>query len=146
MKCQHFLKTPEPTIELPKEPTKQKESKLKLQQEFMHENQRLIDLRNPITKNKITENEIVNILEKILDFSKQQKDKGRPGMLTLRPSDLARVAKVFDPKGIKILNPKQMLQRIPITLAHVKAGITFENLLDKIYQFIQTFYREKEVT
>ena len=32
-------------------------------------------------------------------------------------------------KGVKILTPKQMLQRLPIALAQVKAGNTFENLL-----------------
>ena len=32
-------------------------------------------------------------------------------------------------KGVKILTPKQMLQRLPIALAEVKAGNTFENLL-----------------
>ena len=33
-------------------------------------------------------------------------------------------------EGIKILTPKQMLQRLPITLALVKAGNTSENLLN----------------
>ena len=32
--------------------------------------------------------------------------------------------------GIKILAPKQMLQRLPITLAQVKAGNNSENLLN----------------
>ena len=30
-------------------------------------------------------------------------------------------------KGLKILTPKQMLQRLPIALAQVKAGNTSEN-------------------
>ena len=33
-------------------------------------------------------------------------------------------------KGIKILTPKQMLQRLPIALAQVKVGNTSENLLN----------------
>ena len=36
-------------------------------------------------------------------------------------------------KGLKILNPTQMLQRLPIALAKVKAGNTPENLLNEIY-------------
>ena len=32
-------------------------------------------------------------------------------------------------KGLKILTPKQMLQRLPIVLAQVKAGNNSENLL-----------------
>ena len=51
----------------------------------------------------------VDIVEKLLDFNKQQ--KGR---------------------GIKLLTPRQMLQRLPIALAQLKAGNTFENLLNVI--------------
>ena len=39
-------------------------------------------------------------------------------------------------EGLKILPPKQMLQRLPIALAQVKAGNTFKNLEmkpDKLY-------------
>ena len=39
-----------------------------------------------------------------------------------------------------------MLQRLPIALAHVKAGNTFKNLLNEIRQIIYYFYRAKEVT
>ena len=35
-------------------------------------------------------------------------------------------------KRIKVLYPKQMLQRLPIAPAQVKAGKTFENLLNEI--------------
>ena len=34
-------------------------------------------------------------------------------------------------KGLKILTPKQMLQRLPITTAKLKASNTFKNLLNK---------------
>ena len=34
-------------------------------------------------------------------------------------------------KGLKILTPKQMLQRLPIALAQVKAGNNSESLLMK---------------
>ena len=39
-----------------------------------------------------------------------------------------------------------MFQRLPVTLAQVKAGNTSENLLNKIHQIIYSFYRKKEVT
>ena len=35
-------------------------------------------------------------------------------------------------KGIKILTPKQMLQRLSIALAQVKTGNKSDNLLDEI--------------
>ena len=39
-------------------------------------------------------------------------------------------------KGLKILTPKQMLQRLPIARAQVKAGNTLENLLNEIRKVI----------
>ena len=39
-------------------------------------------------------------------------------------------------EGIKILTPKQMLQRLPIALAQVKTDNTSENLLNEIRQII----------
>ena len=67
----------------------------------------MIDLRNAIIRKKIPENEnpnkIVKIVKKILEFNKQQKDK-----------------------GIKILTPKQMLQRLPIALVLIKTVNTSE--------------------
>ena len=46
----------------------------------------------------------------------------------------------------KILTPKQMLQRLPIALAQVKAGNTSEKLLNEIRQIIYCLYRTKKVT
>ena len=39
-----------------------------------------------------------------------------------------------------------MLQRLPIALARVKAGDTFENLLNEIRKIIYSLYWEKEIT
>ena len=39
-----------------------------------------------------------------------------------------------------------MLQRLPIALARVKAGDTFENLLNEIRKIIYSLYLEKEIT
>ena len=49
-------------------------------------------------------------------------------------------------EGIKISTPKQMLQRLPIALAQVKAGNTSKNLLNEIRQIIYSLYRAKEIT
>ena len=45
-----------------------------------------------------------------------------------------------------MLTPKQMLQRLPIALAQVKAGNTSENLLNEIRKIIYSLYRAKEIT
>ena len=49
-------------------------------------------------------------------------------------------------RNIKILTPKQILERLPIALAQVKAGITSENLLNEIRQIIYSLYQGKEIT
>ena len=46
----------------------------------------------------------------------------------------------------KILTPKQMLQRLPIALAQVKAGNNSERLLNEIRQIIYSLYQSKEIT
>ena len=48
--------------------------------------------------------------------------------------------------GLKILTPKQMLQRLPIALAQVKAGNNSENLLNEIKQIVYSLYQLKEIT
>ena len=72
---------------------------------------------------KLKSKKVVNIVAKILDFSKQQKGE-----------------------EIKVLTLKQMFQKLPIVLALVKVGYTSENLLNEIRQTIYSFYRNKEVT
>ena len=63
----------------------------------------MADLKSAIIEKEITENEnpnkIVDIVKKILNFNKKQKVK-----------------------GLKILAPKQIVQRLPIALAQVTAG------------------------
>ena len=49
-------------------------------------------------------------------------------------------------KGLKILTPKQMLERLPIALAQVKAGNNSENLLNEIRQIIYSLYQSKEIS
>ena len=54
------------------------------------------------------------------------------------PSDLAT--------RLKILIPKQMLQRFPVPLAQVTADDTSVNVLNEIRQIIYSLYREKVTT
>ena len=49
-------------------------------------------------------------------------------------------------KGLQILTPQQMLQRLPIALAQVKAGNKSENLLNEIRQIVYSLSQSKEIT
>ena len=48
--------------------------------------------------------------------------------------------------GLKILTPNQMLKKLPIALAQIKAGNNSESLLNKIRQIVSSLYRSKEIT
>ena len=93
-------------------------------------NNGLEDLKKEI--NKMSEKEkdiekpdkIVDIVEDILSFNKQNQ-KGQ---------------------GLKILTPKQMLSRLPITLAQLKAGNNSEKFKNEIRQLLYSLYRSKNVT
>ena len=73
---------------------------------------------------KIEENEkIIDIVERILELNKEKQ-------LGL---------------GLKILTPNQMLSRLPIILAQLKAGNNSEKLKNEIRQ-LYSLYRSKKLT
>ena len=94
----------------------------------------LSDLKNEIENIKEEEkeiekpNEIVDIVEKILEFSKEKQQGQGQG------------------QGLKILTPDQMFSRLPITLAQLKAGNNSEKLKNEIRQLLYSLYRSKKLT
>ena len=48
--------------------------------------------------------------------------------------------------GLKKLTPEQMLQRLPIALAQVKAGNSSESLLNEIRKTVYSLYQSKQIT
>ena len=93
----------------------------------------MIHLRSSVNSKGIPEKEnpikIIDLVEKIINFSKELKGRGRPSDLNLR---------------LKIITPKQILQRLPIALAQVKAGNTSENFLNEICKTIYSLYQAKK--
>ena len=45
--------------------------------------------------------------------------------------------------GLKILTPRQMLQRLPISLAQIKAGNNSQSLLNEMGQIVYSLYQSK---
>ena len=56
------------------------------------------------------------------------------------------MSRVIASERLKILTPYQMLRRLPIALAQVKAGNNSESLLNEIRQIVYSLYRSKEIT
>ena len=48
--------------------------------------------------------------------------------------------------GLKILSSKQMLQRLPIALAQVKAGNNSESLLNEIRRIVYALFQSIQIT
>ena len=70
------------------------------------------------------QHKILDIVEKILEFNKQNQEG----------------------EGLKILTPNQMLSRLPISLAQLKAGNNSEKLKNEIRQILYSLYRSKKLT
>ena len=49
-------------------------------------------------------------------------------------------------KGLKMLTPNQMLNRLPISLAQLKAGNDYEKLRNEIRQLLSSLYRSEKLT
>ena len=49
-------------------------------------------------------------------------------------------------QGLKILTPDQMLSRLPISLAQLKAGNNSEKLKNEIRQLLYSLYHSKKLT
>ena len=64
------------------------------------------------------------------------------GSMTLEAKKMARQ----EGEGLKILTPNQMLKRLPIALAQIKAENNSASLLNEIRQITYSLYRSKEIT
>ena len=53
--------------------------------------------------------------------------------------------KATEGKGLKILIPKQMLQRLSIAHAQMKSGNNSESLLNEIKQIVYSFINQKKL-
>ena len=80
----------------------------------------------------------------VLNTAKDLYD-GRELVINVFKSGLFR-SKSTTGTGRKILTPKQLLQRLPIALAQVKAGNNSESLLNEIRQIVYSLYQSKEIT
>ena len=67
---------------------------------------------------------ILKIVKEILEFNEQNQSE----------------------KGLKILTPDQMLSRLPISLAHLKAGNNSEKIKNEIRQLLHSMYRSEKLT
>ena len=119
------------------------------------------EIRNNIISLDTANIEQTNLLSYIYDFTKKTKPRnptqkkwrsdvldsvtsrvqGGEMVLTAFKSGIFQVSKESqEGEGLKILTPNQMLKRLPIGLAQVKAGNNSESLLNEIRQIVYSLY------
>ena len=114
---------------------------VKKQNEFLN---KLSNIK--IGKKTLAQKEVINNLEnfcisreEVINFFRDY------GKMVLDASCKSKQNKT-EGEGFKTLTPKQMLQRLPIALAQVKAGNNSENLLNEIRQIVYSLYQSKQIT
>ena len=109
--------------------TKDKKKNSGLVEEIKNRWSNLKDETKKMSKEKIKNekpNQILETVNEILDFNKEiQKQRG---------------------SALNILTPNQMLSRLPISLAQLKAGNNSEKLKNEIRQILYSLYRSKKLT
>ena len=132
------------------------------------------EIRNNVISLNAANIEQTNLLSYIYDFTEKTKPRN-PAQKKLRAEVLDSVTSLFEGREmaltafksgifqvfkepqesqegtgakemLKILTPNQMLKRLPVALAQVKAGNNSESLLNEIRQIVYSLYRSKEIT
>ena len=115
---------------------------LKRQNEFLN---KLSNIK--IGKKTLEQKKVVNNLEKFYLYREEVfiffRDYGK---MVLDASYRSKKKNKTEGKGLKMLTPKQMLQRLPTALAQVKAGNNSESLLNEIRQIVYSLYQSKQIT
>ena len=81
--------------------------------------------------------------------AKKQKSSKQPDttdMPELESEGSAAERRKKEARGQKILTPDQMLSRLPIALAQLKAGNNSQILINEIRQLLYSLYRSKKLT
>ena len=102
---------------------------------------RFRDLKNDIknmpeneVKNKILDL-LANLVEKILDINEQL------DIADLESEESTAQRREHEGQGLKMLTPQQILSRLPISLAQLKAGNNSQKLKNEIRQLLHSLYR-----
>ena len=122
-----------------------KNNQIKFSEVKNKQNEFLNKLSNiKIVKKTIEQKEVINNLNKFYN--------SREEVITFLEtiemlSDAKYDARQDETKGTGLkISPKQMLQRLPIALAQVKAGNNSESLLNEIRQIVYSLYQSKQIT
>ena len=107
------------------------------------------------TNDKKKNNKLVSVInsglkdikEEIKDMSEEERENEKPDKIIKIVEEILRFNKQNqEGQGLKILTPNQLLSRLPISLAQLKAGNNSEKLKNEIRQLMSSLYRSKRIT
>ena len=96
-----------------------------------------------VNKSPLTKSQYIILLLKEIWSDRQPNTTDMP---ELESEESAAERRNQPGQGLKILTPDQMLSRLPITLAQLKAGNNSEKLKNEIRQLLYSLYRSKKLT
>ena len=91
---------------------------------------------------------VINGLKEILEPSnkKSVEQPGTTDIPELESEESAAERRNQQGQELKILTQDQMVSRLPITLAQLKAGNNSQQLVNEIKQLLYSFYHSKKLT
>ena len=112
------------------------------------------DVKKILNKQLVTTNEkdmikMLSLLKEIIkpnDKKTPDEQQDTTNMPELESEESVKQRRNRQGKGLKILMPNQILSRLPISLAQLKAGNNSEKLKDEIRQLLYSLYRSKKLT
>ena len=99
-----------------------------------------------IGKKTTEQKEVINNLKKFYNSREEVINFFRDYIEMLSDANYDAKQNKTEGTRLKVLTPKQMLQRLSIALSKVKAGNNSESLLNKIGKIICSLYQSKQMT
>ena len=105
-------------------------------------------IKQPLTINEQNMTKDLSLLKKIMKPNDKRTDEqpDTTNMPELESEESTEQRRNQQGKALKLLTPSQMLSRLPITLAQLKAGNNSEKHKNEIRQLLYSLYRSKNVT
>ena len=119
--------------------------------------QSVIDLQRELSKTKNTgenKNLVQSIISGLVDLKNKTKEMSEDETEIEKPCEVIDIVKeILDfnnqnqkEEELKILTPEQVLSRLPITLAQLKAGNDSQKLKNEIRPLLYSLYRQKKLS
>ena len=89
---------------------------------------------------------VLSLWKEIIEPDETDEQPDTTNMPELESEESAEQRRNQQGKGLKILTPSQMLGRLPISLAQLKAGNNSGKLKNEIKQLLYSLYRSKKLT